>query len=132
METPKATEKQLFVENVKLWVQIDSQLKMINEKTKTLREKKTEALNKINTFVKDNEMQNTKIEITDGELRFYEKKEYSPLTYSYLQESLGKIISDPKQVEFIMNYLKDNRQVKTVEDIKRNYFGSKSRASSFS
>jgi hypothetical protein len=73
--------------------------------------------------------ENTKIEISDGELRFYEKKEYQPITFGYLEDSLGKVISDKKQVDFIVNYLRENREIKISKDIRRNY---KNRSASFS
>jgi hypothetical protein len=39
-------------------------------------------------------------------LKFYEKREYQPITFGYLEESLGKIIPDKTQVNYIMNYLR--------------------------
>jgi len=113
--------KQNFIKNVQQWVAIDTQLKIINEKTKSIRNRKTELLREITDYVKNNELQNTRVEISDGDLRFYEKKEYSPLTYTYLETCLGEIIPDKKQVEYIMMYLKDHRQIKTSQDIRRNY-----------
>jgi len=113
--------KKMFIENVQQWVAIDTQLKMIHEKTKTIRSKKNELLKNINDYVQNHELQNSRIEISDGELRFYEKKEYSPLTYTYLEKCLGEIIPDKKQIEYIMQYLREHREIKTSHDIRRNY-----------
>ena len=66
-------------------------------------------------------MTNTKIEISDGELKMYEKKEYSPLTFSYVEESLAKILADKSQVDYIIQYLKSNREIKSSPDIRRTY-----------
>jgi hypothetical protein len=118
-----------FIENIQKWVMIDSQIKLINEKVKKARETKHKILDEINTYVNENKIENTKIEISDGELRFYEKKEYQPITFGYVEDSLGKIISDKKQVDFIMNYLRENREIKVSKDIRRNY---KNRSASFS
>ena len=118
-----------FIENIQKWVMIDSQIKLINEKVKVARSTKHKLLEEINTYVSEMKIENTKIEISDGELRFYEKKEYQPITFGYVEESLGKIISDKKQVEYIMNYLKENREVTVSKDIRRNY---KNRSASFS
>lgn len=118
-----------FVENIKKWVLADTQLKLIHDKTKAIRETKQLLLDKIINHVSTNNMENKRIEISDGELRFYDKKEYSPLTFSYVEECLGKLISDKKQVDQIIGYLKENRQIKTSSDIRRNY---KVRSSSFS
>jgi hypothetical protein len=68
-----------------------------------------------------NGIQDKKIEIHDGDLKIYEKKEYSPLTYSYIEECLEKIVTNKSQVEYILKYLKENREIKQVQDIRRNY-----------
>ena len=118
-----------FIENIQKWVMLDSQIKLINEKVKKARETKHQLLDEITTYVTENNIENTKIEISDGELRFYEKKEYQPITFGYVEDSLGKIISDKKQVDFIMNYLRENREITVSKDIRRNY---KNRSDSFS
>ena len=113
--------KEQFTNNIQTWVAIDNQLKIINEKTKLIRNQKNNLLEEINEYAKNNNIVNNQIEINDGFLKFYEKKEYSTLTYSYLEESLAKLITDKKQVDYIMKYLKENRQVNTSMDIRRNY-----------
>jgi exopolysaccharide biosynthesis protein len=123
------SQRTKFIENIQKWVMIDSQIKLINEKVKKARETKQQLLEEINTYVTDNKIENTKIEISDGELRFYEKKDYQPITFGYVEDSLGKIISDKKQVDFIMNYLRENREITVSKDIRRNY---KNRSASFS
>jgi hypothetical protein len=123
------SQRSKFIENIQKWVMIDSQIKLINEKVKKARETQHKILDEINTYVSENKIENTKIEISDGELRFYEKKEYQPITFGYLEDSLGKIISDKKQVDFIMNYLRENREITVSKDIRRNY---KNRSASFS
>jgi len=118
-----------FVQNIRKWVHYDSQIKLLNEKLKEARENKQKALEGIETHVKQNDLEAKHIEISDGELRFYEKRDYSPLTFRYIEECLGKIISDVKQVDIIIDYLKTHRQIETSFDIRRNY---KMRAQSFS
>ena len=69
----------------------------------------------------ENNLLQNEIEITDGKLKIYEKKEYSPLTFSYIEQSLAKIIPDKSHVQFIIQYLKDNREIKTTTDLKSIY-----------
>lgn len=118
-----------FIQNIRKWVHYDSQIKMLNDKIKEARENKQKALESIETHVRENELEAKHIEISDGELRFYEKRDYSPLTFRYIEECLGKLISDVKQVDIIIDYLKTHRQIETSFDIRRNY---KIRAQSFS
>lgn len=113
--------KHLFVENVQKWVVLDKQLKMIHEKTKEIRDNKQQLTEEICNYIQNKNMTNTKIEISDGELKMYEKKEYSPLTFSYVEESLAKILADKSQVDYIIEYLKSNREIKSSPDIRRTY-----------
>lgn len=115
-ELVKSQQSQL-VENVKKWVVLDSQLKLINEKTKTLRNIKHDVSEQICKYME--ERNQTKINISDGELRVYEKKEYSPITFGYIEEKLSEIISDKEKVEYIIQYLKENRDIKITSDIRR-------------
>jgi hypothetical protein len=116
----KINNRDEFIKNIREWVMLDSQMKIINEKTKKVRNRKSEINAKICDFAKDKNY-HQKISISDGQLSFYEKKEYSPLTYGYVEKCLGELISDKKQVEYIIQYLKENRDVQVNWDIKRSY-----------
>ena len=109
-----------LINNVKQWVLIDSQLKIITEKTKKLRDMKHETTDQLYKYMADNKI-NSNITISDGELRFYEKRESTPLSFGYIERCLGNILSDKTQIEFIIQYLKDNRETTTTADIKRIY-----------
>jgi hypothetical protein len=113
--------KQQFIENVKTWVLMDSQIKIINEKTKKIRESKHQLTESICEYMKESNLLENKIGITDGELRVYEKKEYSPLSYTYIEKCLAEIIHDKKQLDYIIQYLKQKREITVSLDIKRTY-----------
>ena len=110
--------KAQLINDVQRWVLADTQLKQLTEKTKQIREVKSSANANIMLYMKQTNY-NGNIKISDGELRIYEKKEYSPLTYSYIEKCLAKIIPDETHVEYIIQYLKENREVTTNQDIKR-------------
>jgi hypothetical protein len=114
-------ERRKFVESVQKWVSIDTQIKAINEKVKKARELKSQLIGNIYQYVEKNGLENTRIEISDGDLKFYEKRDYQPITFGYVEECLEKLFSDPKEVERIMDYLHENREVKVTKDIRRNY-----------
>lgn len=113
-------DKNKLIENVQKWVLIEGKLKEVNEKTKKMREMKTQLGKDICNYMTDNNL-NSHIEISDGELRFFEKKEYTPLSFGYIEKRLHEIIADDNQVEFIIKYLKDKRETNTYLDIKRHY-----------
>jgi hypothetical protein len=110
--------KAQLINDVQRWVLADTQLKQLTENIKQLREVKSVANANIMLYMKQTNY-NGNIKISDGELRIYEKKEYSPLTYSYIEKCLAKIIPDETHVEYIIHYLKENREVTTNQDIKR-------------
>jgi hypothetical protein len=112
-------ERKQFVENIQKWVNIDTQLKSVHEKVKKARETKFQLLSNIYKYVEKKSLDDTTIEISDGELRFYEKRDYQPISFRYVERCLETILSDKKQVEYIINYLHDNREVRTTKDIRR-------------
>jgi len=114
-------ERRKFVENVQKWVSIDTQIKAINEKVKKARELKSQLIGNIYQYVEKNSLVNTRIEISDGDLKFYEKRDYQPITFGYVEDCLERLLSDPKEVERIMYYLHENREIKVTKDIRRNY-----------
>jgi len=89
MENTKE-ERQKFVESVQKWVSIDTQIKAINEKVKKARELKSQLIGNIYQYVEKNGLENTRIEISDGDLKFYEKRDYQPITFGYVEECLEK------------------------------------------
>lgn len=111
-----------FADKVKKWVLLDSQLRIINEKINKIRNMKHEIANDICNCM--NEKKNNKIMISDGELKIYEKKEYSPLTYSHVEKCLAELITDKEKVDYIIQYIKNKRETKMVQDIKRIFHGN--------
>jgi predicted nucleic acid-binding Zn-ribbon protein len=66
------------------WVELDNELKRINEKAKDIRTRKNDIEDKIMTYVEDNNMSNSFINITDGKLKFCDTKQTAPLTLGFL------------------------------------------------
>lgn len=115
------SSKQQFIENVQKWVTIDSQLKIVNEKTKQMREMKSRLNAEICNYMNTNNISRNSITISDGELRIHEKKEYSSMTFGYVERCLAELINNQTQVDYIMQYLKDNRETTISNEVKRIY-----------
>lgn len=111
-------ERELLIENVKNWVILDQKIHMINEKTKQIRELKSTITTDICNYMKHNNI-TSNIGISNGELRMYDKKDYKPLTFMYVEKCLREIIKDKTHVDYIIKYLKDNREINISPDIKR-------------
>lgn len=117
-------DKELLVENVKRWVILDTHLKLVQEKTKQMRDERHQLTSSICEYLKTNNLADKRIGIHDGDLRVYDKKDYSPLTFGYLEKHLGEIIPDKSHVEFIIQYLKEHREIKVSSDLRRSYTNS--------
>ena len=121
--TVRINQKKELIENIQKWATLDLQLKKILEKTKEYREIKTRLSESICKYLQDSNLQTTKIDITNGQIKLHEKKDYSPLTFGYVEECLGKIIPDKSHVDFIIKYLKEHREIKTASELRRTYKG---------
>lgn len=108
-----------FEENIKKWVALDNQLKTVNERVKQMREEKNTLEEGIMTYVETNKLTNATVNISDGKLRFVTAKQTAPLTLKYVEECLTKCIVNETQVEKIMKFIKESREVKYTADIKR-------------
>lgn len=110
-----------FESNIKQWVGYDNQIKELNDKIKSLREKKNNLSNDILSYVNDKEINDSIVKISDGKLRFGTAKVQPPLTFKFVELCLNEIISEEEKVKQIINYIKEKRETKYVEEIKRFY-----------
>ena len=110
-----------FEQQIQQWVSIDNQLKVLNDRMKELRDKKTTLSLNINTHVETNNLVNSSLQLSDGQIRFVNVKETQPLTFKYLDTCLREIIKNEEQVTKIVDYIKNKRDVKYVPEIKRLY-----------
>ena len=66
----------------------------------------------------ENKQSTNSITISDGQLKLYDKKDYTSLSYGYIEKCLSDIINDKSHIEYIMNYLKNKRKVTVSKDIR--------------
>jgi len=111
-----------FEENIKKWVLLDNQQKHLNEKIKEIRNQKTNLNDNINNEIKGRNINNPVIQISDGSLKFVEVKSPNAISFKYIEKCLKEIFeNDQAKVEYILNYLKENRTFKIENEIKRIY-----------
>jgi seryl-tRNA synthetase len=108
-----------FEQKIQAWVSIDNQLKLLNEKVQELRDKRNDLSENITKYAQTNNLQNATIQISDGKLKFANTRVTTPLTFKYLEKSLGEVIKNESQVKQIVEYVKENRDSKIVPEIKR-------------
>jgi hypothetical protein len=110
-----------FEQQIQQWVNIDNQIKILNDKMKELRDAKNNISEKINTYIETSQLSNSSVKLSDGQLKFVKVKETQQLTFKYLETCLSEIIKNEEQVKKIVEYIKNKREVKYVPEIKRFY-----------
>jgi hypothetical protein len=108
-----------FDNKIQQWVHLDNQLKKLNEQVKHLREQRNSLESNLTTYAKNNHISDTTIKVNNDKLKFVETKVPEPLTFKYLEKTLGEIIKNESQVQVIMEHIKQKRAVKIVPEIKR-------------
>ena len=105
--------------NVNTWLEIDKSIISLNEKIKQLRVKRNEIEHNIINYADRNNINNLSIKTNDGILKVTQNKTANQLTYKYLEKCLHEIISDDKQVENMINYIKNKREITESKSIKK-------------
>lgn len=110
-----------FEQDVQEWVELDNKLKAYNEQIRQLRQKRSLLSDNITSYIETNGLSNATVNISDGRLRFMNVKTPTPLTYKFVEQCLGEIISDEERVKQIINYIKEKREYRYSNEIKRSY-----------
>lgn len=110
-----------FEEKIQKWVTLDNQYRLVSDKAKQLRDQKNTLEEGIFHHISANNLTNINLNITDGRLKFTNVKQSQPLTLKYIEQCLLKCIKNEEHVKQIMTYIKNSRNVKYTQDIKRFY-----------
>jgi hypothetical protein len=110
-----------FENQIKQWVSLDNQIKQINEKAKELRDTRNNLEQNITNYASTNNLSGSIINISDGKLKITNSRVPEPLTFKYLEKTLGEVIKNENQVNLIMEHIKQKRAIKIVPEIKRFY-----------
>lgn len=108
-----------FENKIQQWVQIDNQVKKLNDQVKQLREQRNSLETNLTSYVKTNNITDATIKINNDKIKFVDTKVSEPLTFKYLEKTLGEIINNETQVQAIMEHIKQKRTFKIVPEIKR-------------
>lgn len=106
---------------IKRWVELDNRIKETNETVKDIRTEKFIIHDEIVEIVEEKNLAKATVNISDGKLKFVSSKHTAPITLTYIEKCLNDLITNGKQVEQIMAYIKKNRETKTTMEIKRVY-----------
>ena len=124
--TELTKEKPQFEDYVKKYIEVDNELERLQEKVRTMKEWKRKLNTVIVKHMENQRLTDHTLEVHDGTLRYYERKEYSSMSFTYIERCLRDMISDDEQVRYVIQYLKDKREVKYVPELKRRKYSSES------
>ena len=110
-----------FEKDMRKWAILDNKIRAANHELKDMRSQKTEIGSTICEFMKTKGLENKKVDTGDSIISFYEKNEYPALTFAYIEKCLGEIISDKEKVTTIVKHLKDKREIKKSNDLRRRF-----------
>lgn len=110
-----------FTDNIKKWVALDDEIKSINATLREKREQRNRVLSSIIEHKTNNGLEGKTIKYNNQTLKFTVTRQYQTITYDFLKTCLSELVEDDEQVELMMKYIKDKRDYKNVEDIKRFY-----------
>ena len=113
-----------FERDMRKWAILDNKIRASNQELKTMRSQKAEIGSTICEFMKTKGLENKKVDTGDSIISFYEKNEYPALTFGYIEKCLGEIISDKDKVAIIIKHLKDKREIKKSNDLRRRFKGT--------
>lgn len=106
---------------IKRWVELDNKIKLTSDEVRDIRTEKSVINDEILEIVEEKQLGKATVNISDGKLKFVSAKHTTPLTLTYIEKCLSDLITNGKQVEQIMAYIKKNRETKTTTEIKRVY-----------
>lgn len=107
--------------SIKEWVQLDNNLKRLNNEALEIRKKKTNLTENIFKYLNENNMNNTVINISDGKLNFVNSLNYSILSYKFLEDCLNEYYNDKDKTKDMIDFIKNKRKINYVKSIKRTY-----------
>jgi hypothetical protein len=121
LPTTSVSASTLFDKQIQKWVEVDNRVKKLNVELKTSRDLKNELEASIMTTVNNKKLLNTSLSLSDGRLRFVETRTTNPISLTFVEQCLNDLIPNKSQVQHILKYIKEKREIKINPEIKRYY-----------
>ena len=110
-----------FTSQIKEWVQLDNRVKTLNEELKEIRSNRNQLTTSIYEYATENNLDHAVIQISDGKLKFQNTRVPQSLTMKFVKECLEECLGNQVNVDEIIQFIKDKREVKYTNDIKSFY-----------
>ncbi len=112
------TTKQELVDNIKEYLQVEEEMKVLQKELKGRREKKKMLTTTLVDIMKTNDIDC--FDMSEGKITYTKNKVKQPLSKKYLMDCLGKYFEENPDIhaDDVTNFVMENRQVKTTEGIR--------------
>ena len=115
------TMSEYLQDQVKSWVTMDNDIRDMADRIKSARDDKSEVQSNITDYIRENNMENSVIRISDSDIRFTTTRTAAPLTYKHLYTCLCELVADEEQVQRMITHIKEKRPIKENMDMKRTF-----------
>jgi len=112
------TEKEALIDNIKTWIGLDNEIKLLQKEIKNRREQKKLLTSELVNVMKNNDIDcwNT----GEGKLIYSKTKTKAPLSKKHLLTSLLKYFqNDEAAAKELSKFIMETREVKEKENIRR-------------
>jgi len=99
-----------FTKGIKQWVDYDIQIEQLNQKAKSLRDKRDNLGSKLAGYIQNNELTKTAFNFDNNRVVFRNEPKYSGLSYDYLFKCSSEYFGDAKIAQQFCQYIKSKRQ----------------------
>lgn len=114
-----ALQPSTFTRDVQQYVKLDQQIQSLQIQLKALRQEKQATQDRVAETMIANQWQKRTLDVGQQQLALVERKQYECLSFTYLENKLTTIIPDSVQRDYVLKYLKDQREVKTVHELRQ-------------
>ena len=110
-------EKKILSENVKQWFSLDEQISILSKQLRELRGKKKDLSKGLLSKMQEYDIKT--FETKNGNLVYTERTVKTPVTKKHIISCLEKLITNDEDRNKIIEYIYENRETKTVNNIKK-------------
>ena len=108
-----------FKNTIKNFVGIDDQIRTLQNQIKELKRQKTQFSKNIVTYMSQNNLENTNINISDGKLKVVQSKRQVGVNKPYAVKVLTEYFQNSEEATKVASLIFDNREYKFTKTLKR-------------
>ena len=117
--TDKSYVTELFTNHIKQWISYDNKIQNLKNEIKQLNNEKNKTGDYITEYIETNNLIKTKINLSNGYLKYSKINQTSPLTFKYISKCLKEYFQDEDLANNVCNFIKNNRTFVSAVSIKR-------------